>query len=110
MSAFAVFSAMGFYPVTAGEPAYTFGSPIFREVRIELENGKEFVLQAPKADRENKYIQSVKVNGRPWNKTWFPHETLVEGGKIVMALGDRPNKTWGVAPDAAPFSEGPDAK
>ena len=107
MSAFAVFTAMGFYPVTAGVPAYTFGSPLFREVTIRLDNGKTFVLQAPKADRANKYIQSVKVNGRPWDKTWFPHDVLAEGGRIEVDLGDRPNKAWGVGPEAAPFSEGP---
>ncbi len=110
LSAFAVFSAMGFYPVTAGVPAYTFGSPIFREVRISLDNGKTFVLQAPKADRENKYIQSVKVNGKPWDKTWFAHDVLANGGKIVLELGDRPNKAWGVTPQSAPFSEGAKAR
>ncbi|HNX34905.1 MAG TPA: GH92 family glycosyl hydrolase [Kiritimatiellia bacterium] len=105
MSAFAVFTAMGFYPVTAGVPAYTFGSPLFSEVRIRLDSGKEFVLRAPAADREHKYIQSVRLNGKPWNKTWFPHEALVNGGSIVLELGDRPNKTWGVETGAAPFSE-----
>jgi predicted alpha-1,2-mannosidase len=106
LSAFAVFTAMGFYPVTAGVPAYTFGSPLFREVSVRLENGKTFTLRAPKADRNNKYIQSVTVNGKPWDKTWFPHGVLAEGGKVVLELGDRPNKTWGTAPEAAPFSEG----
>lgn len=106
MSSFAVFTAMGFYPATAGIPAYTFGSPIFREVSVRLENGKTFTLRAPKADRVNKYIQSVTVNGQPWNKTWFSHDVLAEGGKIVLEMGDRPNKAWGVALDAVPFSEG----
>ncbi|MDR2849255.1 MAG: GH92 family glycosyl hydrolase [Verrucomicrobiota bacterium] len=106
MSAFAVFTAMGFYPVTAGVPAYAFGSPLFREVSVRLENGKTFVLQAPKASRENKYIQSVKVNGRAWDKTWFPHDVLAGGGRVVLEMGDRPNKAWGAAPGAAPFSEG----
>jgi predicted alpha-1,2-mannosidase len=106
MSAFAVFTAMGFYPVTAGVPAYTFGSPLFRETKIRLENGKAFTLRAPKADHANKYIQSVKVNGAVWDKTWFPHDVIAEGGEIVLEMGDRPNKAWGVVPGAAPFSEG----
>ena len=109
LSAFAVFSAMGFYPVTAGVPAYTFGSPIFSKVTMRLENGKTFVLDAPKANAENKYIQSVKVNGRAWDKTWFTHDVLVNGGRITLDMGDRPNKSWGVGPDAAPFSQGPHA-
>ena len=106
MSAFAVFTAMGFYPVTAGVPAYTFGSPIFSEVKIALENGKTFVLRAPKASGANKYIQSVKVDGQPWDKTWFSHDLFVNGGKIVIEMGDRPNKAWGAAVSAAPFSQG----
>jgi predicted alpha-1,2-mannosidase len=110
LSAFAVFSAMGFYPVTAGVPAYTFGSPIFSKVTMRLDSGKTFVLEAPKADAENKYIQAVKVNGKPWNKTWFPHDVLVNGGRITLDLGDRPNKSWGVGADAAPFSQGPRPK
>jgi predicted alpha-1,2-mannosidase len=110
MSAFAVFTAMGFYPVTAGVPAYTFGSPLFSKVTLRLDSGKTFVLEAPKADAENKYIQSVKVNGQPWDKTWFSHGALTNGCTITLDMGDRPNKNWGVAPDAAPFSQGPLAK
>jgi predicted alpha-1,2-mannosidase len=106
LSAFAVFSAMGFYPVTPGMPAYTFGSPIFRKVTIRLENGRRFVLNAPKSDRENKYIRSVMVDGKPWDKTWFGHDVLASGGTVTLKMGDRPNKGWGVSPDAAPPSEG----
>ena len=105
MSAFAVFSAMGFYPSTPGMPIYAFGSPIFSRVSIWLENGKRFVLTAPKADLENKYIQSVKVNGKPCDKTWFSHDVLVNGGTVAIEMGDRPNKRWGIGPDAAPPSE-----
>lgn len=107
MSAFAVFTAMGFYPVTAGVPAYTFGSPLFTRVTLRLDSGKRFTLRAPKADAANKYIQSVTLNGKPWNKTWFDHSVIVNGGTVTLDLGDRPNKAWGVAPDAAPFSQGP---
>ncbi len=106
MSAFVVFSMMGFYPVTPGVPAYSFGSPVFSKVTIRLENGRQFVLSAPKADRGNKYIQSVRVNGRRWDRTWFSHDVVVNGGAITLEMGDRPNKAWGAGPDAAPFSEG----
>ncbi len=102
MSAFAVFSAMGFYPVTPGMPFYAFGSPVFSKVTIRLENGRDFVLAAPGADREHKYIRSVRVNGKPWDKTWFSHDVLINGGKIEIEMDDRPNKSWGTAPDAAP--------
>jgi putative alpha-1,2-mannosidase len=101
---------MGFYPVTAGVPAYTFGSPIFSKVTLHLDGGKTFVLDASKADADNKYIQSVKVNGKAWDKTWFSHDVLVSGGRVTMEMGDRPNKGWGVGAEAEPFSQGPRAK
>lgn len=107
MSAFAVFSAMGFYPVTAGVPAYTLGSPLFERVTIRLENGKRFTLVARNADRARKYIQSAALDGKPLTKTWFTHDAVIKGGTLVLDMGDRPNKAWGVGPDAAPFSEGP---
>ena len=110
MSAFAVFSSMGFYPSTPGVPNYTFGSPIFSKIALRLDNGKRFVLTAPKADHENKYIQSAKVNGKPCDKTWFSHDVLVNGGTVTLEMGDRPNKSWGTGPDAAPFSQGPTTK
>jgi len=106
MSAFAVFSAMGFYPTTPGLPIYAFGSPIFSKVTLHLENGQRFTLTAPQSSPANKYIQSVKINGKPWDKTWFGHDVLVNGGRVQIELGDRPNKAWGVGPDAAPPSEG----
>jgi len=106
MSAFAVFSSMGFYPCTPGQPVYTFGSPIFTKVTIRLDNGKRFTLTAPKADPENKYIQSVKINGQACDKTWFSHDALVKGATVAIEMGDRPNKSWGIGPDAAPPSEG----
>lgn len=102
MSAFVVFSAMGFYPTTAGMPFYALGSPLFSKVTIRLENGRAFILSAPLAGRENKYIQAVTVNGRPWDKTWLGHEVVANGGTVEIEMGDRPNKRWGASADAAP--------
>lgn len=96
MSAYAVFSMMGFYPVQPGRPEYRMGSPVFTKVTIHLQNGKDFVLEAPKASSQNKYIASMKVNGRDWNSTILPHEVLSEGGHVVVEMSPRPLKTWGV--------------
>jgi predicted alpha-1,2-mannosidase len=106
MSAFVVFSMMGFYPTTPGLPVYALGSPVFRQVTIHQQNGRDFVLRAPGSDREHKYIQSVTVDGRPWEKTWLPHDVIVNGGRVVIEMADRPNKAWGSGADAAPPSEG----
>ena len=77
MSAFVVFSMMGFYPLTPGVPVYAIGSPVFSKVTIRLENGKQFVLNAPKASGANRYIQSATMNGKPLNEPWFGHDILI---------------------------------
>ncbi|WP_028298705.1 GH92 family glycosyl hydrolase [Olivibacter sitiensis] len=98
MTAFVVFSSMGFYPVTPGLPVYTIGSPIFSKVSIKLQNGKTFTLRAKGASPINKYIQSAKLNGVTLNKPWFTHEVLEAGGTLELVMGDKPNKTWGIQP------------
>lgn len=96
MTAFVVFSSMGFYPVTPGVPVYTIGSPVFQNVTIDLSNGKKFQLIANNCSVVNKYIQSAKFNGQVLNTPWFTHEQLVAGGKLELEMGPKPNKTWGV--------------
>ena len=104
MTAFVVFSSMGFYPVTPGLPIYTIGSPLFEEVVIELENGNTFTMIANNSSKVNKYIQSAKLNGEPLNRTWFTHEDLMNGATIELEMGAYPNKEWGAEVDAAPPS------
>lgn len=96
MSAFVVFSSMGFYPLTPGLPVYTIGSPVFEDVKIDLSNGKTFQLVANNSSVVNKYIQSAKFNGKVLNTPWFTHEQLVNGGKLELEMGPVPNKTWGL--------------
>ena len=106
MSGWYVFSAMGFYPVTAGLPYYVIGSPLFEKVAIDLDNGKTFTVVAKNNSADNKYIQSATLNGKPYNKTYFSHEDLVKGGTLELVMGNRPCKTWGVGADAVPPSQG----
>ncbi|MBE9585893.1 GH92 family glycosyl hydrolase [Mucilaginibacter sp. JRF] len=96
MTAFVVFSSMGFYPVTPGTPVYTIGSPLFEDVTIDLPNGKKFRLIAKGASVENKYIQSAKLNGKVINTPWFNHSDLIGGGTLELEMGPKPNKRWGV--------------
>lgn len=106
MSAFVVFSQMGFYPVTPGSPTYNIGSPIFDEVTLQMDNGAVFRIVARNNSRENKYIQSATLNGREWDKPWFSHDEIINGGTLELIMGDKANKSWGSAPDDAPPSEG----
>ena len=95
MSAFVVFSSLGFYPVTPGFPAYNIGSPLFTEAKVTLNNGKVFEIEAQNASDENKYIQSATLNGKEWNKPWFSHDDIKDGGKLILIMGNRPNKVMG---------------
>ncbi len=104
MSAFYVFSALGFYPVSPGVPVYTIGSPLFDKSEIQLANGKVFTVIAHGVSWENKYIQSAKLNGVEYAKTWFTHEDIMNGGTLELFMGDYPNKKWGVGEGANPPS------
>ena len=104
MSAFVVFSQMGFYPVTPGSPTYNIGSPVFTNVKMRLSNGKLFEIEAQHCSKENKYIQSATLNGQKWDKPWFGHEDIINGGKLVLVMGDKPDKGWGASLDNVPPS------
>lgn len=95
MTAFVVFSMMGFFPVTPGIPVYSIGSPAFTAVSIKLDNGKTFTLNAKNNSAENKYIQSAELNGKVLNRAWFTHKELTAGGTLNLTMGSLPNRTWG---------------
>lgn len=96
LSAFVVFSSMGFYPVIPGLPIYTIGSPVFTKVVLNLPNGKKFTVWAPNCSETNKYIQKALLNGKPINEPWFTHADLVKGGELKLEMGPLPNKSWGI--------------
>ncbi len=96
MTAFVVFSQMGFYPMVPGLPYYTIGSPVFEKSTIQLGNGKTFTILAPGASDKNKYIQKAFMNGKEIDGPFFTHSQLVAGGTLKLILGEKPNKEWGV--------------
>ncbi|MBV9864910.1 MAG: GH92 family glycosyl hydrolase [Abitibacteriaceae bacterium] len=108
LSAFVVFSAIGFYPVTPGSLSYNIGSPLFKRVTLDLGGGRKFIVNAPNCSRDNKYIQSARLNGQDWNKPWFSHRDIINGGTLELVMSNHPNKSWGAAPEAAPPSAGPE--
>ncbi|HRU57567.1 MAG TPA: GH92 family glycosyl hydrolase [Bacteroidales bacterium] len=95
LSAFYVFSAMGFYPITPGIPEYQIGSPLFRKIKIHLDNGKTFTIVAENNSDECIYIQSAKLNGKDLNKTSITHNDIIGGGKLVLKMGEKPGHNWG---------------
>ena len=106
MSAFVVFSQMGFYPVTPGSPTYNIGSPMFTDVKVDMGNGNTFEIRANNASDENKYVQSAKLNGVTLNQPWFNHSDIAAGGLLELEMGPKANKEWGLGtppPSAAPM-------
>jgi hypothetical protein len=103
MSAWYVFSALGFYPLQVGSPSYAIGSPLFTKATVHLENGGDLVVSAPKNSASNVYVRGLKVNGKPWNKTYLPHDLLAAGGRLEFDMTDEPT-SWGTGADAAPPS------
>jgi predicted alpha-1,2-mannosidase len=99
MSAFVVFSAMGFYPLIPGLPVYTIGSPLFEKVTINLPDGKKFIIESPGGTEKNKYIQKAWLNGAPLDKPWFTHKDLTSGGTLKFEMGPYPNRGWGRGAD-----------
>ena len=95
MSAFVVFSMLGFYPVTPGIPVYDVGSPIFEKATIHLKSGKDFVIVAHNTSRDNKYVQSIRMNGKPLEQVWFRHSDISDGGTLELSMGDTPNGELG---------------
>lgn len=95
MSAFVVFSMMGFYPVTPGLPVYVIGSPVMESVAMDLGDGKTFRVVCSNYSPEHKYIQSAKLNGKPLDRCWFTHEELMQGGLLELEMGLKPDKNWG---------------
>ena len=102
MSAFVVFSMLGFYPVTPGIPTYDVGSPVFDKATIHLKNGKDFVIIARNTSHENKYVQSIRLNGQPLNQVWFRHADIANGGTLEVIMGNTPNVQLGSEPATFP--------
>ncbi|MBL1084189.1 GH92 family glycosyl hydrolase [Streptomyces actinomycinicus] len=108
-SAWYLFSALGFYPLVMGSGEYSIGSPLFKQVTVHLENGRDLVVRAPRNSAKNVYVQGVTLDGHPWKSTSLPHSLLAKGGVLEFFMGDRPS-AWGTGEGAAPVSISQDDK
>ena len=104
MSAWLMFTAMGFYPVTPGSGQYVIGRPFTERTTLNLPNGHRFVISTAGLTDANRYIQSVTLNGRPLDRTWIGHDEIEAGGELHFVMGTRPNRTWGASEAARPYS------
>ncbi|MCQ2300120.1 MAG: GH92 family glycosyl hydrolase [Bacteroidales bacterium] len=94
MSAWYIFSAMGFYPVCPGSGEYVIGAPYMPYMKVRLANGKSLEIKAPKVSDKNRYIQSVRLNGKPHRRTFFTHKEIMEGAVVEFEMGSKPNRKW----------------
>ena len=95
MSAWHVLSALGLYQVNPSNGIFVFGSPRFEKVTINLPEGKTFTVEAQAASKDNKYIQSVRLNGEPYTKSYISYEDIMKGGTLSFEMGREPNKAFG---------------
>ncbi|HAM10506.1 MAG TPA: alpha-mannosidase [Bacteroidales bacterium] len=103
-SAWYVFSALGFYPVTPGTDQYVFGSPLFSKVTLDFGKRKKLVIEASANNRENIYVQSIKLNGRRMDKNYITHSELQNGGKLIFRMVSQPDSVRGSKRNAYPYS------
>jgi predicted alpha-1,2-mannosidase len=107
MSAWYIFSALGFYPVAPGQNIFVIGTPLFPEATIKFGTfygQKEFTIKAKNISSENIYIQSALLNGKPFNKSWISHKEIISGGTLTFNMGNNPNKDWAISPGSVPPS------
>jgi predicted alpha-1,2-mannosidase len=103
-SAWYIFSAMGFYPVTPAVDQYVLGAPLFKKVTLSLENGKKVVINAAKNSDDNRYVQSFQLNGKSYDKNWISHSGLQKGAVLNFNMTNTPNKQRGTAEASFPYS------
>ena len=104
MSAWYVFNAMGFYPVTPGVAQYSIGSPLFNKITISLDSGDKFVILAKGNGPGRPYIASATLNGKEWTSNYLPHEEVAGGGELVLEMSSAPRKERGIQPSNHPYS------
>lgn len=110
MSAWYIFSAMGFYPVAPGQNIYAIGTPLFEETTLKLGkyfDNKAFTVKADGVSSNNIYIQSATLNGEPYSKSWISHDAIAKGGTLIFKMGPEANKNWGSSKEMVPPSMTP---
>jgi putative alpha-1,2-mannosidase len=90
MSAWYIFTALGFYPVAPASGQYMLGSPAIKTAVLRLENGKTLSIEARNQSDSNVYVQSVTLNGRNLDRNYITYADIVNGGKLVFVMSPRP--------------------
>ena len=103
-SAWYVFSAMGFYPVSPATDEYVLGAPLFKSVKVNLENGKSILIKSMNNSKDNRYVKSVRLGKKVYSKNYFTHKDLTGGAEIIFEMSSVPNKNRGTNDVDYPYS------
>ena len=104
MSAWAVWSMMGLYPASPVNGEYVFGSPVLDKAQIKMPSGNDFTIVAKNNSKQNKYIKSITLNGKPYHKSYITHADMLKGGTLEFLMSDIPNKKFGTKKKSLPTS------
>ena len=104
MSAWFVFTALGFYPVAPGSNQYILGRPFVRKATLNLPNGKRFTIVADGLDDAHPYVAGVTLDGKPLARTFITHREIMDGGELRFAMQAQPNREWPGPNAQAPYS------
>jgi len=104
MSAWLMFTALGFYPVTPGSNEYVLGRPFVERATLNLPNGRRFTIRAEGLSDDHPYVGSVALNGRPLERSVLTHDQILAGGELSFVMSAEPNRTWATRPEARPYS------
>jgi predicted alpha-1,2-mannosidase len=104
MSAWYVFSAIGFYPLCPGDPNYLIGSPLFDKATLALPRGKTFTITADNNGPQKPYIQTGQLNGDSFDRVYLSHDEITRGGELRLHMGSTPNEKWAVKAESRPPS------
>ncbi|MGX8707292.1 MAG: glycoside hydrolase domain-containing protein, partial [Bacteroidales bacterium] len=104
MSAWYLFTAMGFYPICPGTDQYVLGAPYLPYIKLNLPNGKAFEIKAPGVSDINRYVRAVRLNGVPYTKLYITHADILAGGTLEFVMGSKPDKRRGLNPSDKPYS------
>jgi putative alpha-1,2-mannosidase len=104
MSAWYVFTALGFYPVAPGSNQYILGRPFVSKATLNLPNGKRFTVVADGLDDAHPYVGSISLNGKPLDRAFVTHQELMAGGELRFAMQAQPNRDWPGTNAQAPYS------
>jgi predicted alpha-1,2-mannosidase len=108
-SAWYVFSSLGFYPVTPSVPQYALGAPLFPEAVLHLENGRKVTIRAPGNSDERRYVDALRIDGKPASRNWVGHDELMRGARLDFSMSAKPNLQRGTQAADAPYSFSTDA-